>query len=69
MSKLKYTYKEVKQFFQEKNMELLSKRYENSSQKLKYKCLICGYIGTKILYSLLRGTGCPLLCWFINSFI
>lgn len=56
---IKYTYKQAKSFFSEKNMVLLSKRYEGCNQKLKYKCLICSYVGEKRLSNLLKGEGCP----------
>jgi len=56
---LKYTYEEAKYFFFKKDMKLLSKEYKNNLQKLKYKCLKCGYIGTKALGSLLSGNLCP----------
>ncbi len=56
---LRRTYDEVKLIFKEKNMKLLSKKYKNNSQKLEYKCLICGYVGTKRLNNLLKGKKCP----------
>jgi len=52
----KYTHKQVKQFFKNKNLKLLSEEYKNSIQKLNYKCLICGYIGTKKLKHLLESS-------------
>jgi hypothetical protein len=47
--KNKYTLKQVKDFFKEKNLELIDDKYKNYHQKLKYKCLKCGYTGLKSL--------------------
>jgi len=52
----KYTYEQVKHLFKNKNIELLSKEYKNSFQKLNYKCLICGHEGTKKLKHLLESS-------------
>jgi hypothetical protein len=41
--KLKYTYEEVKSYFEEQGCELLSDTYIGSTTKLKYRC-ICGNV-------------------------
>ena len=47
--KKRYTYEQVKSLFADKDLELLSPKYKNTQQKLNYKCLKCGYEGTKRL--------------------
>ena len=55
---IRYTYEQVKQFFLDKNIKLLSKNYKNIKQRLKYKCLDCGHVGTKALKNLNSTYGC-----------
>jgi len=50
--KSRYKYDQIKSFFREKNLELLSDTYKNNKQKLKYRCLKCGYTGLKTLVHL-----------------
>ena len=65
--KQRYNYEQVESFFYKKNMKLLTKEYKNTSQQLKYRCLKCGYIGTKMLLHLLKGHGCP-SCYIKSQF-
>tara|TARA_Y100000310_G_scaffold180635_1_gene180548 strand:- start:9469 stop:9885 length:417 start_codon:yes stop_codon:yes gene_type:complete len=60
-NKCRYKIEEVKLLFKERNMQLLSTKYSNNDERLKYKCLNdeCGYIGEKILGNLTSGSGCP----------
>lgn len=51
-------FNEIKQKFNDLNLECLTKEYINSSQKLKYKCKSCGYEGTKVVGQLKRNDGC-----------
>lgn len=42
-----------------KNIEILSNKYVNNKQKLKFKCLIDGYEWESTLNNILRDHGCP----------
>jgi hypothetical protein len=54
----KYTFEQVKEFFEAEGCTLLSKEYRNSKQKLEYVCS-CGNKATKELRNLLSGrNGC-----------
>jgi hypothetical protein len=53
----KYTYKQVKLFFEERGCQLLSTEYLNNHQKLHYICS-CGNKDWKQLYMFLQGQEC-----------
>jgi len=57
MGKGKYTLEIVKNFFKEQNCELLEDNYQNTIQKIKYKCS-CGNISYTIFKDFKKGTRC-----------
>lgn len=48
--------KEVKEKFP--NIELIED-YKKSGERIKCKCLLCGYVWTPFPYNLLKSKGCP----------
>lgn len=58
MGKKRHTIVFIRKEFLIKDLELLSKVYYNNIKSLKYRCLICGYIGKK-RYHDLKKSGCP----------
>lgn len=56
---LKHSIEFIREEFLNSNLELFSMVYNNNKQKLKYRCLKCGYIGAKRYDNLLSGRGCP----------
>jgi hypothetical protein len=55
--KIRYKYSFVKGYFEKQNCILLSKKYENSNKKLKYKCK-CGNTSHISFSSFLKGKRC-----------
>lgn len=53
----KYTYEEVKSYFESQGCKLLSKNYINSEHKLEYECC-CGNTSTILLNSFKNGNRC-----------
>lgn len=57
MGKRKYTLETVKTYFKEQDCELLEDNYQNTNQRLKYKCS-CDNISYTIFKSFKKGTRC-----------
>jgi 5-methylcytosine-specific restriction endonuclease McrA len=55
----KYSLETAKALFGLHNLELLAVKYEDTSKPLKYRCKVCGYVGTKTLNNLMKGKKCP----------
>lgn len=58
--KLKLTLSHAKKEFAKQGLILLAEEYKNSKDRMCYRCVVCGYNGSKHLNSIQsRGTGCP----------
>lgn len=58
----KYTLDQLKKLFKDSNLniEIVSKNYKNSNEKMDFKCLVCGCEWSTSVSSIINGhTGCP----------
>ena len=54
-----HTIDDVRTEFLKNDMELLDNVYISNKQRLRYKCLKCGYVGVKRYDALIQNSGCP----------
>lgn len=53
----RFTYEEVKEYFESQNCELLEKEYKNARTRMRYRCQ-CGNISKIVFYSFKIGNRC-----------
>lgn len=61
--KVKFTQRKFEDVMKERscNLQMIG-QYRGARNKIKYRCLVCGYEGEAKAYHLLEGQGCPICC-------